>query len=278
MPTPGAETALTTNVLSQDAINEALQKAGLAEPEATGGVNRVTMNGFMFTFDDGNVATSNPKTGTPAFRARLLDAPTEYQAAWLTEPLAAAIGRPQDAKRFCKSHFDTPNEARKRSESGADCTACPIGPFIPRDQIPVEADGRKCQWKADVHFQLVDDDGAISDPTVHTLTISTTSVIEFKGTAKSPVKGSASELNTIQKLARLGAAKDPENPTAGMSAALLALRLGGVICDVSALSMSSDDKSRSWTVASFNPVDVLDIEETPAMPAIEAGEDTSLPF
>jgi hypothetical protein len=274
-------TAVVPSTLSEADITAALRKHGLLEPEAPAtGINRVTMNGLMFTFDDGTVATSNPKTGAPAFLARLLDTPVEYQAAWLTEPLARAIGRPEDANRFCKSHFDVESEARKYSESGADCNKCPIGPFVPKDSIPLEADGRKCQWKADLSFQVVTPEFTIDDPKVHTLTLSTTSIIEFKGVAKNPVAGSASDFNFMQKLARFGMASDPENPTRGLANALTALRLGGVIVEVRAIPTWNADRSRSWSVASFTPVRIIDVAaaDSPALPEVTGVSADDLPF
>jgi hypothetical protein len=104
---------------------------------------------------------------------------------------------------------------------------------------------------------------------VHLLSLPITGMIEFKGTGRDPIAGSVSEFNFNQKLARFGMDAHPENPTEGLALALSALRLGLVIADVSLLAQSNENGSRSWTVPSFEPVDILSPEDAP--PLIEAG-------
>lgn len=280
MPTPPANstTAVAPAPISQEAINEALRAAGMAEPENTSGINRVSMNGFMFTTAAGKIYTSNPKTNTPAMRVRLLDTPIEYQAAWLDENLARVIGRP-GFSGFCKSYFKEPTQARRFAEDGSSCSTCQVGPFVKKELLPAEADGKRCGWKADILFQILDDEGTITDPTVHLLSMSITGVIEFKGTAKDPVTGSASDLNFNQKLVRFGMDHDKEDPQRGLATALTSLGMGLVIADVRLLPQSNEGGSRNWTVPSFTPVDIIAPEDVPALPAGEpAAQRDDLPF
>lgn len=282
---PAAPTrAVVPSTISDADVTAALRQAGFIEPESQSNFNRVTLNGYMFTFADGDVKMSNPKKGTPAFRCRILGPVLEYQAIWIDDVLAGKIDRPGDTG-FCKSYFADPSQARKRSESGHDCNACPVGPWVKKDALPTDSKGqaKRCAWKGDLSFQLVDDDGTISDPTVHTLSMSTTSVIEFKGTAKETVKGSVSEHNFLRKVAHFGMQHNPENPNKGLMDALTAYGMGGVIADVSALYAESDDRSINWTVASFTPVDIIDVagDTLPALPdgTPSAGlPDDDLPF
>lgn len=256
--------AVAKQELSQADFTALLQGAGLIET-SQGGINRVKLDGFAFRFGDDDIRLSNPKGPKPAFRARLLDVPVEYQAAWIDEKLAHAIGRPNAAKSFCKSFFADERQARKFAEDGTSCQTCPIGPFVKRSELPVEAEGKRCAWKGDVLFQLLDDEGAISDPTVWTLTMNTTSIIEFKGTGKDPVKGSVSDLNFMQKLLRFGKDLTEGDEMGGIQKVLTGLPLGAVIADCYSLPAQNEDGSIRWNVISWTPVDVIEVEAAPAL-------------
>jgi hypothetical protein len=279
MATAQATKALAKQELSQADLTALLRASGLVE-ENRDAINRVKMDGFAFHFGEDDIRISNPKGPKPAFRARLLDVPVEYQAAWIDEKLAEAIGRPNAAKSFCKSFFADERQARHYAEDGTDCRTCPIGPFVKKQDLPPEAEGKRCAWKGDVMFQLLDDNGEISDPTVWTLTMSTTGIIEFKGTGKDPVAGSVSELNFMQKLLRLGQGIG-DDPMLGINKVLTALPLGGIIADCYSLSAESDDKKMRWNVPSWEPVGVIDVDTTPALEAgapAATGNPDDLPF
>jgi hypothetical protein len=287
---PAAQSkALATVVMTDDELTATLRELGLLEtPQGDGNwPQRAKVEGSTIYLGD-DMYVSNPKTKTPAMRVRLLGLPAEYQGIYIPRNLALHpdVNRPDIADKYCKSHFDVETEKREFSEDGTSCRGCPISPFTKRDNLPVFEDSegrpttRKCQWRAEVSFQVLDHEGAISDPTVWVLDLSTTSVIEFKGTGKEAQKGAASEFNFIHKLARFGAQLTPENPNEGLRTALTAYRLGGVICDVFQLPMRSDDGSRSWYVTSFTPVDIIDVDEAPALEAGDApeGNPDDLPF
>jgi hypothetical protein len=261
--------------MSQDDITAVLQQLGYVEEQSNGDwPQRAKIEGTTIYLGD-EMYVSNPKTKTPAMRVRLLGVPEEYQGAYLDPELSALIGRPGDANKYCKSRFEVEGEARKFSDLHADCNKCPISPFTKRDNLPVLANGqtRKCAWRAEVSFQVLDADGLLSDDTIWVIDLSTTGVIEFKGTGREPVLGSASPFNFMQQLARFGAQSNPENPADGLRKALLGLRLGAIVADVRQLPMSSDDKSRSWYVTSFEPVQILDLDEVEADAGVIAIED-----
>lgn len=272
-------TAVAVSRPTDDQITALMVKAGLLAAPNGSDISRIKVDGLQFHVGD-ELYISNPKTKEPAFRARLMDMPREYQAAWLDEPLAMALNRPHAANSFCKSYFDDPDQARKHAEDGTSCESCPIGPFISREALPSWAGGKKCSWRADFHLQILDDNGEISDPTVHTLTVSTTGVIQFKGTAREPVKGSVTDLNSMQRLARLAMEQNPDDPNKGLMDGLTALRLGGVIVDIRAIPAKSPDGARTWTVVDFDPVAIVPLDEL-EVPALEAGDQLltdDLPF
>lgn len=275
--------ALAPAAMSRDDVTAALTQLGVIEANQSE-FNRIKVEGATFIIND-VPHISNPKTGAPAFRARLVEPPIEYQAAWLTQEAANYLNRPNAADSFCKSYFDEPNQRRKYSEDGSSCEACAINPFVKREFLPIFADGpaRKCQWKGDAKLQIVttDKDGnaSLEDPTIYTLSLSTTSMIEFKGTAREKVRGHIGDLNFVQKLADFGRDINPEAPAKGIADAFTALRIGAVIVDVSAVGAKSSDGARSYYVIRFEPVAILEADDLPALPA--GGDDTlsdDLPF
>jgi len=273
-PTPA--TGLAVPQPSNDDITRKLQELGLIQ-KSTSDINRIKVDGLTFTVGD-EMYVSNPKTKAPAFRARLMGAPIEYQARWLDSSLANAIGRAQDADTFCKSYFEEANQARNFSESGAPCRTCQVSPFCKKEALPAQAEGQRCSWRADIQLQVLDNTGAISDPTVWTLTLPTTGVIEFKGTNRDPEKGHVSEYNFMQKLARFGMDCNPDNPNRGLMEAVTGMSVGAVIVDVRAVQTQSQDGSRRYNVIVFDPVDIIKLDETPALGDGADDNGDNLPF
>lgn len=273
--------ALAPVDLTPDDYNALLVAAGFANEAPTSSVNRIKMDGPTFYIAD-EPFISNLKTGKPAFIAQVVGRPREYQSLWIDDTLAANMNRPEAAGGFCKSHFDVPTENRKFAEDGTPCGTCPAGPWIKQDLLPLDGKGQRarCKWKADIELRVLDAEGQIADETVYTLTLPTTAIMEWGGTAKERVKGSVSELNFIQKLVRLGAASDPEDPKRGVARALIMLDRGGVIVEVRALPAKSDDGARSWSVISFTPIAIHDVDEAPAITAggSEDAADDAYPF
>lgn len=278
-PRTAPTNAVAVPALTPDDYTKMLAAAGfIAEPKSE--INRIKVDGLTFMVGD-DMFMYNPKTDKPAFLAQIIRRPREYQSLWIDDSVGAQIDRPDAAGRFCKSYFDVPDQNRKFAEDGSSCTNCPAGPWVKWDSLPTDANGykAKCKWKADVEVRVVGADGAISDETIFTLTLATTGAIEWGGTAKERTKGAVSPLNFMQKLVRLGAESDPEDPKRGVARALIMLDRGGVVAEVRALPAKSDDGARTWNVVSFNPVAIHDVEDAPALPEGEipaVGDD--LPF
>ena len=260
-------------VLEGDEFQKALAEHGFLNSSSGGtDFHRLTIKGTNIYEGDDLVAVYNQKTKEPALYVQLVDEPNQYQALWFDKNgiLANAVGRPNVAGKFCKSHFNTPGEERNFAEDGTNCNACPVHPFVPKNQLPPEADDRKCAWKADIEFRILakQEDGTLKaeDDTIYTMTLSTTGIIEFVGSGgrkNDPMAGSVSPQNTNVQIAALGMKKwGPE----GIAKAKLSLTLGGVICELHIPQANSEDGSRSWTVPSFKPIEILEPEEVQALP------------
>jgi hypothetical protein len=281
-------------VFNDDMFTAALREHGfLSAAGGSSDFNRIKVSGQNFVYgtdekgNDNIIASYNPVTKEPAMYVRIAGQPTEYQKAWFDKDgaLARAVGRPEMAGKMCKSHFDDPNEARKFAMDGTSCDTCPIHPFVPKDQLPEEAKGKKCAWNADVEFYILDKqpDGTLKqeDDTLYTLSLSTTGVIEFKGSSSkktSPLAGSVSDMNFMVKLAKLGMEKWGEP---GILKAMSYFNLGGVVAELRSLPASSGDGAFKYNVTSFNPIDILEIEEATALPgpaAVEGDDPDDVPF
>lgn len=291
-----ASTPNVPAVLDEDAFAAALREHGFLSAAGGGSdFNRIKVVGQNFVFgtdergNDNIIASYNPVTKEPALYVRIAGQPTEYQKAWFDKDgeLARAVGRPQAAGKMCKSHFDDPNEARKFGATSVDrasCDECPIHPFVPKDQLPEEAKGKKCAWNADIEFYILDkqEDGTLAaiDETLYTLSLSTTGVIEFKGSNSkktSALAGSVSDQNFMVKLAKLGMEKWG---APGILKAMSYFNLGGVVAEVRSLPASSGDGAFRYSVTSFTPIDILEVEEPAALPgsADDSGDPDEVPF
>lgn len=284
--------AANVPALPPEDFEAALRAAGFL-PTGSGGsdFNRLTVKGTnIVDSSDDIVAAYNQKTKEPALIVQLVGEPRQYQALWFHKDgkLAEAVGRPQIAGKFCKSHFDDETEARDYAEDGTPCRDCPVNPFVPISQLPPEADGKKCQWKADVEFKILEqkDDGTLGTSeehgdTIFTMTLPTTAVIEFFGSNSKkkgdPLAGSVSPRSTMARLAELGFTKWGKE---GILKAKTFYSLGGGIFALHILAASNEDRSRSWNVPSFDPLDILEIEEQPALETTADADvsDDSVPF
>lgn len=286
--------------LSPEAIKAALIEHGLVQPASAGSeITRIKMTGNNFSIDDDIFAVYNPVKKDPAFRVQIVDAPKVHQQLWFTPELARLTGHTELLERmgdngmFCKSHEDEPSEALKVSENGYECRGCPVNAFVPQDQLPVLEDGsraKKCSLGADLDVRILDDDGALADETVYTLSLSSTALVEFRGGSgrkADPSKGysgiiaksrhDSDDQNFYTKLILLGAEK-------GLTpaATLTALRMGLVLAEVRSLPATNDKGSFNWNVMSFTPIDILEAATDKALDTSEAtdgpNEESGLPF
>lgn len=254
---------LQTQSLSPEEITAILAGAGAVDEEQEE-FHRIKIDGTNFVSDD-EIWMTNPKTGEPAFVARLLAPPVQYQSFWFDAEAAAEADRPDMVNKFCKSHYDNPQENREFGTNGASCRACPFNPF--GSNYP------KCSWKGDIQFQIIPDDGVMKgDETVWTMTLSTTGMIEWRGTRKNPTGGSATDENFMHKLAKLALEKRAEwglEPDAAIMQGLTSLNGGGVAVEFRAVRMTNETSGNTWSVPSLTPVH---IELLGSDPQIEGGE------
>ena len=243
-------------------------------------IKRIKVDGATFHVGD-DMFVSNPKTKAPAFIAQVVDAPTEYQAAWIPEDgeLARAMQRPEDAGSMCKSHFAIPSQNREYSENGHECRRCPINPFARKDTLPEEAMGQKCKWRGDLHVRILGEDHTLvdGDATIWTLSLPTTGMIQLKGTSKDPEHGHTGELTTYHRLVRLGAETNKENPQKGALEALTAWSLGFVIVEVRSLPMMGPSGNR-YHVVDLNPIVILPMTDAPALESSATDDGDPVPF
>lgn len=255
---------LQTQTLTAEEISAILQGHGAIDAEAEQ-FYRIKIDGTNFVSDD-DIWMSNPKTGEPAFVARLLGPPVQYQSFWFNPEAALEAGRPEMANRFCKSHYDNAQENREFGTNGASCRACPFNPF--GNASP------KCSWKGDIQFQIIPDDGVMKgDETVWTMTLSTTGMIEWRGTRKSQTKGSATDKHFMHRLAELASTLSPEwgmGAEEAIVAALTSLNGGGVAAEFRAVRMTNESSGNTWSVPSLNPVHIELLSG--GSPQLESGE------
>lgn len=254
--------------MTPEEIQAVLAGQGAVDNESEGfGAVRMKAKGNVFQTDD-DVWVSNPKTGEPAFTARLMGPPVQYQAKWFNEAEAERAGRPQIKDRFCKSHYDIPAENREYSQDGSSCRACPFSPY--------SDEPKKCGWRGDLSFQIVPDDGPLTgDEPLHMLSLPVTGMIEFRGTKRAPLEGSATDENFMKKLADLSILQAEEwkcTPTEAIIVGLEALNEGMVAAEFRLVEMSNEEQGREWSVVSLTPVHVQK-PEVQDSPAIEAGDD-----
>lgn len=262
------ETGLTTEAdnkpLTPEEITAILAGHGAVD-ESDPGYIRMKTSGTNFVTDD-NMWMTNPMTGEPAFVARLLSAPVQYQSFWFDAAAAEKAGRPDMEKRFCKSHYDNPNENREYGTNGAPCRPCPFNPF--GNERP------KCSWKGDLAFQIIPEDGQLTgDEPIHSITLSITGMIEYKGTKKDNVAGSVTEQNFMHRLATLSVANAADWGVSQEAAVLIglnALAEGMVAAEFRSITAKNEEKGMEWQVVSLNPVHIQ--RPDTGVEQIEAGE------
>lgn len=257
--------AAVTAPLSPEDITAVLAASGAID-EADMGYIRMKVQGTNFVTDD-DVWMTNVKTGEAAFVGRLLAPPVQYQGFYFDAATAEKAGRPEMAKRFCKSHYNNPNENRQHGTNGAPCRPCIVNPF--------GTTSPKCSWRGDLNFQMVPEDGPMTgDEPIFSITLSLTGMIEWKGTRKNPNGGSVSDKNFMYKLAELSLISAEEwgvTQEQAIITGLSALNEGLVAAEFRSLDAHNEESGFDWNVISLTPIHV---QQPQATPAIESGEDS----
>lgn len=277
--------------LTPEDYTKAMQAAGLLPASASGAsFSRVKMDGQTLLIDN-EPFPYNPKTNEPNAIILIQKAPIQHYAKWIPSvtddggALARAIGRPEAAGTMCKTWDADKYINERKAEDGTACVTCPVNPNVQKEDLPPEAQGQKCGWKGDLEFRLFYPETKEVSEQIHTLTLSATGMIEWLGTSKDRERGAVTDMNGMQKLARLATAKFPDvEPFTAIMKAQTALSLGGVLAEIRILR--AENKGNRWSVPSITPIDILDVTETPALPEsapeggaaeAEAGTDP-LPF
>jgi hypothetical protein len=250
-PTKAPSKALTVaKELSPDELTELLQQSGWAEKSSGEAPLRMKLDGAMLTTPDGGMYVYNPtKPNVPALTVRIVKPPEEYWAIWVDAAAAASIDR-MDLKDTFSKKFVNPDPSRRVWDSDEAFESL-------RDA------GNKASWKADILLQIVPDSGVLTgDEPIYTLTMSTTSLIEFKGASRSPLEGSVSDQNFITKLSNMAAtAEGVTDPRKAVMDALTSLTLGGVVAEVRILRAENKELNRIWSVVSFDPIHIEPMTE-----------------
>jgi hypothetical protein len=256
-PVPSEDKALiVANELTAEELTALLQQHGWAEKSSGDSPLRMKLDGNMLTTPDGEVYVYNPaKPKVPACTVRIVKPPEEYFGIWVDDEAARAVGIPEIAGTFSKKYIH-PDPTRRTWPSDDAFDA-------------LKAAGIKASWKGDMLLQVVPENGTLTgEEPIYVLTLSTTSLIDFKGASKSPASGSVSEFNFITKLSQF-AMKDAPDPRLAVINALSSLTLGGVVAEVRIVRAENKELGRTWPVIVFDPIH---IEPVDAGPALEAGD------
>ena len=179
---------------------------------------------------------------------RIVRPPEEYWAIWVDDEAAASVGQPDIAGTFSKKYLQADAQHR----------------VWPSDEAfeQLKAAGNKASWKGDMLVQVIPESGTlIGDETVYLLTLSTTSLIDFKGTSRTPSGGSVSTENFITKLSKFAQQQEGvTDPSVAVIDALTSLTLGGVAAEVRILRAENKELGRTWPVIVFDPIHVEKME------------------
>lgn len=274
--------ALATVQLSDSRITEILQEAKLID-SASEQFLRIKLDGSQLVAGE-EIYPYNPKKNEPCMLVQIVHGPIQYQAKWFNAEAAQIANRPAITDHMCKSYYDNPAQARKLSEDGASCDACPFGPFIPRAQIPGTNQAR-CSWRGDLGVHIVPEDGELKgDEPLWLMTLPTTSMIEYRGTRNAPNAGSATDENFMFKLAKFAVSKAEEWGVDEQQAILIGLtayQAGGVVAEVRLPRATNTESGTSWNVISLTPIhiersfaDPAPVAELEAAPDGDPGADT----
>lgn len=278
---PSARTAPSKAVIPAVLSNDDLRALlGQTEELAKGGggdYHRMTLKAGVLQTDDGEMFP--PLKGRPSVVLRIVSPPVYYNAFFLSENEddggfdARRLGRGDLNGRFSRKYDDPAAQAADHNEANA-----------LYDQIEA-ATGKKGNFKADMVVQIAPESGEFTgDETEYTLSLSTTSIFEWRGTSRDPFAGSVTDMNFITRLGTLArdnaaaAGLDEGGQKKAILDALTALRMGGVVAEVSILMDENQEKTRSWWVLSFNPIVIAPFEDAPALEAGDTASGDDVPF
>lgn len=258
---PPTKALTVAKELSADQLTALLQSTGWAEKSSGEAPLRMKLDGNMLTTPDGGMYMYNPaKPAVPALTVRIVKPPEEYWAIWIDAEAAASINAPELRDTFSKKYVHSdPTRRVWDSDEAFDS---------------LKAAGNKASWKGDILLQIIPDDGMLKgNEPVYTLTLSTTSLIDFKGTSRDPVAGSVSEKNFIRKLSEYAVSQEgvTDHEKAVLDA-LTSLTLGGVAAEVRILRAENKELGRTWPVIVFDPIHIEPMQDGDMLLAPGDGE------
>lgn len=268
--------AVSTQVetLTPDELQALIAQSGYA-PKPSQSIPRIKFSSGNFILPNGDQYVYNPrKPDEPAITLRILKPLDEYFAYWIDDDLANQLGRKDLANTFSKSYL---KEDPDRMVWDSDLAYDFIREKIREDGI-LDNYGKplKAKWTGDLLVHIMPDDGEFKgDEVPHILTLSVTSVMEFRGSSQDRDKGSATDKNFIRKMTEFAVAQaaeagvtSKEGLAKAVTDAFTSYSLGGVVADVrSQLVTSPDNKNIQWHVAIFDPVYIQPIGQDPVLTA-----------
>lgn len=270
--TPNPVTAVVPASLSNDELMELLGQTGMLAKPSEGGFRRMSLTAGSLVTDPGQPDEESwpPTKRGPTMVVRIVKPPVYYNAFFLSEDEkngsvdARRINRPELNGKFVKK-YDDPREQAADSYSN-------IEAYEDLSRLT----GGRGQFRADIQLQIVPESGEMTgEEPIYTLSLSTTSALDWRGSSKNPQGGIVQEKNFIVQLAELAQQQAVENGgdrTAIAQAvldAMTSLQLGGVVAEVYLIKTQNErDPSIVWTVVAFKPVH---IETGEALAQLSAG-------
>jgi hypothetical protein len=275
------DTALSTQVesltLTPAELTALLQGEGMAEAGTSFPRVKFT-NGMLIASDTGEMWVYNPaKPADPMATVRIMGLPDEYFVYWIDDEIATAIDCPASFIGKPSKKYLKPDPTRQVWES---------------DELydAIRAAGFKSKWAADALIQFMPPDGTLKgDEPIYSLTLATTSVIEFKGTSKNPEAGSIpGNENFVRKVAKFAAAQyletTTEKPTkfgveSAVKDAMTSLKNGGVVAELRTARAENKELKQSWMVLVWDPIHIEPVD-SPSLEltdgSVEQSEDVPL--
>lgn len=273
---PAASKAVVPQALTNEEFMALLQQSGMA-PTGGSDFHRMTIrNGMLVTDADSPNELLWPPTDRgrgPAFLARIVKPPVYYNSHFLSDKEengafdARKIGREDLNGRFVKK-YDDPNEQAADQYANLEAYEA-VSQYL----------GSRGSFRADIQLQIVPESGQLTgEEPVYTLSLGTTSALDFRGTSTNPQGGIVQEKNFIVQLGEFAMKKAIEegtDPSKAVLDAMTALRLGGVVAAVYLRTASNKERGNSWTVVSFEPYHVELGTEQPTLADGGVGDDTA---
>lgn len=281
MPSKAVANLLPASI-DHDELMTILGQTGMTPKASESGFRRMSLTGGSLVTDPGQPNEEHwpPTKRGPTMTVRIVKPPVYYNSFFLdaSESNGAVdggrIGRPDLNGKFVKK-YDNPENGNEWDNSEV------------FDDL-AKATGKRGSFKGDIQLQIVPDDGVLTgEEPIYTLALSTTSAMDFRGSAKNPSGGIVQDKNFTVQLGEFAIAKAIEegrDPRQAILDAMTALQLGGVVAEIYLIQSSNEDKSIVWTVVAFKPIHVELGDTAPALTEGEttvdpvAANDDDLPF